>query len=142
MIQITFFLGHKPMGVLSKEWFETQGSRFRAAKSVFLYLEISQHIKEGYSLDGFQKDKNIMDNNTLDVISLSVEFNERVNLQGFLIPKLSPLMSCWIRGIHFHCLKICFFCINYSILEHYPFFSTPLPYLTHKNSKLSVLFLC
>lgn len=82
------------MGVLSKEWFETQGSRFRAAKSVFLYLEISQHIKEGYSLDGFQKDKNIMDNNTLDVISLSVEFNERVNLQGFLIPKLSPLMSC------------------------------------------------
>lgn len=82
------------MGVLSKEWFETQGSRFRAAKSVFLYLEISQHIKEGYSLDGFQKDNNIMDNNTLDVISLSVEFNERVNLQGFLIPKLSPLMSC------------------------------------------------
>jgi len=42
-----FFFGHKPMGVLSKEWFETQGSRFRAAKSVFLYLEISQHIKEG-----------------------------------------------------------------------------------------------
>ena len=82
------------MGVLSKEWFETQGSRFRAAKSVFLYLEISQHIKEGYSLDGFQKDNNIMDNNTLDVISLSVEFNERVNLQRFLIPKLSPLMSC------------------------------------------------
>ena len=82
------------MGVLSKEWFETQGSRFRAGKSVFLYLEISQHIKEGYSLDGFQKDKNIMDNNTLDVISLSVEFNERVNLQRFLIPKLSPLMSC------------------------------------------------
>lgn len=35
------------MEVLSKEWFETQRSRFRAAKSVFLYLEIRQHIKEG-----------------------------------------------------------------------------------------------
>ena len=67
-----FFFGHKPMGVLSKEWFETQGSRFRAAKSVFLYLEISQHIKEGYGLDGFQKDNNIMDKNTLDVSNFFV----------------------------------------------------------------------
>lgn len=54
------------MEVLSQEWFETQGSRFRAAKSVFLYLEISPHIKERYSLDGVQKDNNIMDKNTLD----------------------------------------------------------------------------